>query len=80
MLGEAYAKCKIPETRQAIADAARRAFAGSGIRGKDDREFIENCMGWYDANKGHLEVNWHYGERSTTHNGHDYDTNPLFAR
>ena len=34
-------------------------------------------MGWYDANKGHLEVNWHYGERSTTHNGHDYDTNPL---
>jgi len=79
VLGEAYAKSKIPETRQAIAEAARRAFTGSGIRGKDDGEFIENAMRWYRANKRRLEVNWHYGERSTSHNGEDYDTNPLFV-
>jgi hypothetical protein len=80
VLGEAYDKCKIPETRHAIADAARRAFTGSGIDGKDDQQFIQNAMRWYDANKSRLEPNWHYGERSTTHNGEDYETNPLFVR
>ena len=33
-LGEAYAKCKIPETRQAIADAARTHVHGFRCRGE----------------------------------------------
>jgi len=64
VFGKAYAKCKVPETRQAKAAAVRRAFGPSGVLGKDDREFVENAMRWYEANKGHLEVDWRYRNRA----------------
>jgi hypothetical protein len=44
ILGEAYCKCRVPEVRYDIAAAVRRAFIGSGIRGKDDADFVENAM------------------------------------
>jgi len=44
VLGEAHAKSKIPEARNAIAAACRRAFTASGVQGKDDQEFVRNAM------------------------------------
>jgi hypothetical protein len=40
VLGEAYAKCKVPEVRGEIAAAVRRAFWGSGVRGKNKDETV----------------------------------------
>ncbi len=57
VLGEAYAKCRVPETRHALAASARRGFADLGIRGKDDEEFVNNAMRWYEKEKGHLIAN-----------------------
>ena len=56
VLGEAYSECRIPEARRKIVAAVRRSFTGSGIRGRDDAEFVKNSMQWYER-KGHLTVN-----------------------
>ncbi len=44
VLGEAYSQCRIPKVRRTIANAVRRDFSGSGVRGKDDAEFVRNAM------------------------------------
>jgi uncharacterized protein (TIGR03067 family) len=61
ILGEAYAKCQVSETRRALAAAVRRGFAGLGIRGKDDADFVKNAMQWYEKEKDGLVVNGYYG-------------------
>jgi hypothetical protein len=60
VLGEAFSKCKIPEVRHDIAGAVRRGFAGHGIRGKDDAEYVANAMQWYEKEKEYLVVNQMY--------------------
>ncbi|MGO8688442.1 MAG: hypothetical protein ACLQLG_02320, partial [Thermoguttaceae bacterium] len=56
ILGEAYAQCRIPKVRRTIANAVRRDFSGSGVRGKDDAEFVKNARRWYEEEKEHLVV------------------------
>ncbi|MGO8688441.1 MAG: hypothetical protein ACLQLG_02315 [Thermoguttaceae bacterium] len=57
ILGDAFAKCRVPQNRRHIAVAFRRGFTGSGIHGKDDAEFVKNAIAWYEKEKGHLVVN-----------------------
>jgi hypothetical protein len=57
VLGEAFSKCRVPEVRRDIAGAVRRGFVGLGIRGKDDAEYVNNAMQWYEKEKSHLTVN-----------------------
>jgi hypothetical protein len=57
VLGEAYSKCELPEVRNEIVAAIRRGFAGHGIQGKDDAEFVKNAMQWYEREKNQLVVN-----------------------
>jgi hypothetical protein len=82
ILGEAYAKCRISETRHALAASARRGFAGLGIHGKDDAEFVQNAMQWYAIEKGHLIVNSAYTLNETSNSGmltiEAYEKNPDF--
>jgi len=66
ILGEAYTKCEVPEVRDEIAAAVRRAFAGSGIVGKDDADFVNNSMRWYEQNKDQLMVNPYYAIKSSS--------------
>lgn len=60
ILGEAYAKCQIPEVRRHIAVAFRRGFTSMGVRGEDDDAFVSNAMQFYEKEKGHLFVNPRY--------------------
>ena len=60
IFGEAHSKCQVPETRRALAAAVRRSFAGLGIHGKDDAEFVSNAMRWYMKEKGRLIANREY--------------------
>jgi hypothetical protein len=60
LLGEAYSRCRDPEVRHHIAAAVRRGFTGSGVRGKDDAEFVRNAMQWYKKESGHLMRNPRY--------------------
>ena len=60
ILGEAYVRCRIPEVRRILIWPIRRSFAGHGIAGKDDAEFVRNAMQWYEENKDHLAVNLQY--------------------
>ncbi|WP_074305572.1 hypothetical protein [Singulisphaera sp. GP187] len=69
VLGEAYAKCRVPEARHALVASVRRGFAGLGIRGKDDAVFVENAMQWYKKEKGHLVVNASYPTNETVPGG-----------
>jgi hypothetical protein len=82
VLGEAYAKCGVPETRLALAASVRRGFAGLGIPGKDDAEFVSNAMKWYEKEKGHLSVNADYTLNETSNGGRftiqSYEKNPEF--
>ena len=69
VLGEAFSKCKVPEVRHDLAGAVRRGFAGHGIRGKDDAEYVANAMQWYENEKNHLIVNgeyWHNALQTPT--------------
>jgi hypothetical protein len=65
VLSDAYVKCKTPEGRRSLASAVRRAFAGHKIEGKDDTEFVNNAMQWYEKEKDHLKVNY-YGYATAT--------------
>ncbi len=60
ILGEAYKKCEEPQVRHHIAIVIRRAFLGSGIKEKDDDEFVSNAMQWYSEEKDNLVLNLHY--------------------
>ena len=60
VLSDAYAKCRSAEVGRQLAEAARWAFKGFPVSGKDDAEFIRNAMRWYKANKDHLTVNYEY--------------------
>jgi hypothetical protein len=60
VLGEAYARCDVPETRHLLAAAVRRGFADFGIHGADDAEYVGNAMRWYENNKKDLDVNYRY--------------------
>jgi hypothetical protein len=57
VLGDAYSKCKIPEVRHQIAIVVREAFTSSGVHGKDDADFVENAMKWYEMERANLVVN-----------------------
>jgi uncharacterized protein (TIGR03067 family) len=57
VLGDAYSKCGVPGVRRDLAVALRRAFAGCGITGKDDADFVKNAMLWYNEEKDRLVVN-----------------------
>jgi len=76
VLGEAFSKCKVPEVRHDIAGAVRRGFAGHGIRGKDDAEYVANAMQWYEKEKDHLIVNVEYWHNSVWVPGGMYDEMP----
>jgi hypothetical protein len=76
VLGEAYRACKSPEVRKEIAAAVHRAFAASGVTGKDDAELVENAMRWCKEHKGKIKVNPDYGRGIKTLTN-DYDM-PLY--
>lgn len=80
ILGEAYARSRVPKTRSALAASVRRSFAGLGIRGKDDAEFVDNAMRWYQREKGHLIVNARYPRNELDDVGitvgHSYERRP----
>jgi formylglycine-generating enzyme required for sulfatase activity len=78
VLGDAYAKCQVPEVRLQIAQAIRRGFKGSGIRGNDDAEFVKNAMQWYEREKDHLAFNPEYSYNRGQGDG--YIKRPLFVR
>jgi len=76
VLGEAFSKCKVPEVRHDIAGAVRRAFAGQGIRGKDEAEYVANAMQWYEKEKDYLIVNGEYLLNTMKIPAEDYDEMP----
>lgn len=79
VLGEAYAKCRVPEVRQELAAAVRRGFIGLGVQGKDDAELVRNAMKWYVEKKDRVKVNSFYSWNSAHFPPHDcYERNPLF--
>jgi hypothetical protein len=65
VLGDAYSKSVVPETRREIAAAVRRGFSGVGVRGKDDGEFVANSMRWYESERDGLTVNEQYLRNAT---------------
>jgi hypothetical protein len=73
LFGEAYSKCRDSEVRRHIAAAVRRAFTGSGVRGKDDAEFVRNAMQWYEKERGHLMLNSCYWYRPSVVGPHEED-------
>ena len=56
VFGEAYSQCHDEAARHHLAIVVHRAFIGSGIRGKEDAEFVRNAMKWYEKEKDHLAV------------------------
>jgi hypothetical protein len=61
ILGDAYAKSTAPQVRKELAEAVRRGFAGLGVRGADDDEYVENAMRWYRWNRWQYVVDMRYG-------------------
>jgi hypothetical protein len=76
ILREAYSKCRDPHVRHEIAAAVRRAFAGLGIHGKDDDDFVKNAFAWYEKEKGHLVVNPAYAHNAMMMPAEQYETQP----
>jgi hypothetical protein len=60
IFAEAYERSQVPETRHALVTAVRRSFAGLGIRGENEAEFLDHAMQWYERGKGRLFVNREY--------------------
>jgi hypothetical protein len=60
IFAEAYERSQVAETRHALVTAVRRSFAGLGIRGENEAEFLDNAMRWYQREKGRLFVNREY--------------------
>jgi hypothetical protein len=65
VLSEAYAKSEVRGTRRSLANCLRRAFAGHGIRGRDDADFVSRATRWYQNEKNHLTVNAEYFRNAT---------------
>lgn len=61
ILGDAYSRCDVPETRRTLAAAVRRGFAKYGIGGWGDADYVNNAMQWYEKEKTRLDPNWRYG-------------------
>jgi hypothetical protein len=80
ILAEAYLRSSDVEVRHALAAAVRRAFAGLGVEGKDDAEFVENARQWYEKEKGHLSVNPKYVLNDEHCPLELYDRNPRYYR
>ena len=78
VLSEAYSRCRIPETRREIANAVRRSFTGSGIRGKDDAEFVRNAMQWYEKEKPYLTLNERHAYAPVLFVPRHDDDDPIF--
>jgi uncharacterized protein (TIGR03067 family) len=78
VLGEAYATCEEPETRDKLAAAVRRGFADYGIRGEEDDEYVKNAMEWYEREKARLVANRKYpmNETSTDFTVERYENSP----
>jgi hypothetical protein len=60
ILAEAYSECDVPEVRHDLAAALRRGFVDKEIPGKDDGEFVENAVAWYEREKERVVVNVEY--------------------
>ena len=69
VLGEAYVRCQIPKVRSILIDPIRSAFAGHGIKGNDDAEFVKNATQWYAKNKDHLALSKDYLYRGGSDSG-----------
>jgi hypothetical protein len=85
VLGDAYAKCQIPEVRKTIATCVRQAFIGLGVVGRDDAEFVKNAMEFYKREKENLTLNYEYPLNLNTwfqpYTGRQpYLQNPLFQK
>jgi hypothetical protein len=82
ILGEAYARCVVPETRHILAASVRRSFADFRIPGNDDAERVANAMRWYEKEKDDLVVNQSYTLNETSHGisftVETYETHPEF--
>jgi hypothetical protein len=82
ILGEAYSRCRVPETRWLLAAAVRRSFAEFGIAGDTDEEYVANAMRWYEKNQNELVVNQAYTLNETSHGGtftiEAYESHPEF--
>ena len=79
ILGEVHSKCQVPETCHALAASVRRGFAGLGIQGKDDAEFVSNAMRWYTKEKGGLIVNREYDRNESWFLGIEtYEAHPEY--
>jgi hypothetical protein len=63
VLGEAYQRCSEPDVRRQIAQVVRQGFDGCGVTAKDDAEFVEKAMKWYENNKSHLTPRMHFTGR-----------------
>jgi uncharacterized protein (TIGR03067 family) len=72
VLGEAYARCQIPDVRRVLIESICRGFGGHGIRRGSDAEFVKNAMQWYQENKDHLTLNWDYWYRELSSPMGDY--------
>ena len=59
-----------------LAGAVRRAFAGLGIQGEADGEFVENAMEWYKKEGRHLDLNRRYAENEMYYPLERYEGNP----
>ena len=77
ILGDAFERCRVPETRRRLAGAIRRSFIRLGIRGENDADYVKNAMRWYGKEVGRLEVNRMYVVNELTSSFlYVYDTNP----
>ena len=81
ILGEAYARCQVPETRHILAASpVHRAFADFRSTAKTTRNLSRRAMRWYAKEKDDLLVNQAYTLNETGHGGefsiNSYETRP----
>ena len=77
ILGDAYAKCRVPEVRHDIATAVRQAFRAVGIRDKKDSVLVTKAMQWYREHKKDLVPNCDDDDNALND---EYTRVPLFKR
>ena len=77
MLFQAYRRADSRLVRYEIGAALRRGFAGHGIHGDTDDDFVKNAEGWYRANKERVIFNGAYSIHATADMG-GYNKIPLF--
>ncbi len=81
ILGDAFAKCEVPEVRRTLAGAVRRAFLGQNITGNNDAEYVQNAMQWFRSNKSRLTVNGMYSQNTVNCPGEAFEEYPdLYER